>query len=141
MKLNVKQADVWAVTIDDRPGGLLEKLAPLSQSGANLEFIVSRRAPDQPGKGVVFVTPIKGAKQTKAAEMAGFQKAAGLHSLRIEGTDKPGAGSAIAKALADAGLNLSGVSGAALGKRFVAYVGFDTPEDAARAASILKKVS
>jgi len=141
MKLKVSQAEVWAVTIDDRPGGLHEKLAPLSDAGANLQFVISRRTPDQPGKGVVFVTPIKGAKQTKAAEAAGFQKAAGLHSLRVEGTDKPGVGTAMTEALADAGLNVRGVSGAALGKQFVVYIALDTPDDATRAASILKKLS
>jgi len=141
MKLKVTQAEVWAATIDDRPGGLHEKLAPLSQAGANLEFIISRRTPEQPGKGVVFVTPIKGAKQTKAAEAVGFQKAAGLHSLRIEGTDKPGVGTAMTEALADARLNVRGVSGAALGRQFVVYVALDTPEDATKAASILKKLS
>ena len=141
MKLNVTKTDVWAATIEDRPGGLHEKVAALSQAGANLEFVVSRRAPDQPGKGVVFVTPLKGAKQTKAAEAAGFQKSAGLHSLRIEGTDKPGAGTAMTDALAKAGINLRGLSGAAFGRRFVVYLALDTPEDAARAASILKKLS
>ena len=141
MKLKVTQAEVWAATIDDRPGGLHEKLAPLSQAGANLEFIISRRTPEQPGKGVVFATPIKGAKQTKAAEATGFQKAAALHSLRVEGTNKPGVGTAITKALADAGLNVRGVSGAALGRQFVIYVALDTPEDASKAASILKKLA
>ena len=141
MKLKVSRAEVWAVTIDDRPGGLHEKLAPLSEAGANLQFVISRRTPEQPGKGVVFVTPIKGAKQTKAAEAAGFQKAAGLHSLRVEGTDKPGVGTVMTEALADAGLNVRGVSGAALGKQFVVYIALDTPDDATRAASILKKLS
>jgi hypothetical protein len=141
MKLNVTQRDVWAATIEDQPGGLHEKLAALSKAGANLEFVVSRRAPEKPGKGVVFVTPLKGAKQTKAAETAGFQKLAGLHSVRIEATDKPGVGAAIAKALADTGINLRGLSGAALGRRFVLYLALDTSKDAARAAAILKQLS
>lgn len=141
MKLNVKQTDVWAATIDDRPGGLHEKLAALGEAGANLEFVISRRTPEQPGKGVVFVTPIKGAKQTKAAHAAGFKKSDGMHSVRVEGTDKPGVGAAMTKALADAGINLRGVSGAAFGRRFVGYLALDRPEDAAKALSVLKKLS
>lgn len=141
MKLNVTRADVWAATIEDRPGGVHEKLAALSSAGANLEFVVSRRAPDQPGKGVVFVTPLKGAKQTKAAEAAGFRKSAGLQSLRIEGADKPGVGTAMTKALAEAGINLRGLSGAAIGPRFALYLALDKPEDAAKAARLLKKLS
>jgi hypothetical protein len=141
MKLKVSRTDVWAAAIEDRPGGLHEKLAALSGTGANLEFVVSRRAPDQPGKGVVFLTPIKGAKQTKAATTAGFRKSARLHSVRIEGTDKPGLGASITQALADAGINLRGLSGAAFGRRFVAYLALDTPEDAVKATGILRKLS
>ena len=92
MKYNVNRTEVWAVTIEDRPGGLAAKLAAIADAGANLEFIVSRRTPEQPGKGVVFVTPLKGAKQIKAAQSAGFQKSEGLHSVRVEGMDKPGLG-------------------------------------------------
>ena len=38
MALKVSKADVWAVTIDDRPGGAAEKLETLSRAGANLEM-------------------------------------------------------------------------------------------------------
>ena len=141
MKMNVKKTDVWAATLEDRPGGLHEKLAALASAGANLEFVVSRRSPDQPGQGVAFVTPIKGAKQTRAAEDAGFKRSDGLHSVRVEGTDKPGIGAAMTEALADAGLNLRGVSGAAMGRQFIAYLALDTAEDAAKAVDVLKKLS
>jgi hypothetical protein len=141
MKLNVITTDVWAATIEDRPGGLHEKLAALAEAGANLEFVVSRRAPDKPGKGVVFITPLKGAKQTKAAEAAGFKKSAGLHSVRVEGPDKAGTGAMLTDALTDAGLNLRGASGAAFGRQFVVYLALDTAADAAKAVSTLKKLS
>jgi hypothetical protein len=141
MKLNVTTTDVWAATIEDRPGGLHEKLAALADAGANLEFVVSRRAPDKPGRGVVFVTPIKGPKQTKAAEAAGFKKSSGLHSVRVEGADKAGAGAQMTEALTDAGINMRGASGAAFGRRFVTYLALDTAADAAKAVSTLKKLS
>jgi hypothetical protein len=141
MKLNVSRTDTWAATIDDRPGGLADKLAALAAAGANLEFIIARRAPEQRGSGVVFVTPLKGAKQVKAAEAAGFQKTESLHSLRIEGIDRPGMGAKLTRALAAAGINLRGLSGAALGKRYVTHVALDTVQDAARAAAVLKKLS
>ena len=141
MKLNVKTTDVWAATIEDRPGGLNEKLAALADAGANLEFVVSRRAPDKPGQGVVFVTPLKGAKQTNAAAAAGFKKSAGLHSVRVRGSDKAGTGARMTEALMDAGINLRGVSGAAFGRRFVAYLALDTAADAAKAVGVLKKLT
>ena len=139
--MNVQRTDVWAATIEDRPGGLHDKLAELAGAGANLEFVISRRTPDQPGEGVVFVTPLKGAKQTSAAGRAGFKKTDRLYSVRVEGTDKPGLGAQMTEALAEAGLNLRGVSGAALRRQFIAYLALDTAEDAAEAINVLKKLS
>ena len=141
MKLKVSRTDTWASTIDDRPGGLADKLDALAAAGANLEFVIARRAPEQRGNGVVFVTPLKGAKQVKAAQAAGFQKTASLQSLRVEGLDKPGAGAKLTKALAEAGINLRGFSAAALGKRYVTHLALDTARDAAKAAAVLRKLS
>ena len=141
MKLKVSKTDTWASTIDDRPGGLADKLDALAAAGANLEFVIARRAPEQRGNGVVFVTPLKGAKEVKAAQAAGFQKTASLQSLRVEGLDKPGAGAKLTKALAEAGINLRGFSAAALGKRYVTHLALDTARDAAKATAVLRKLS
>ena len=141
MKLNVSRTDTWATVIDDRPGGLAVKLAALAAAGANLELIIARRAPEQRDSGVVFVTPLKGAKQIKAAEAAGFQKTESLHSLRVEGADQPGMGAKLTQALAEAGVNLRGLSAAALGKRYVSHLALDTAKDAAKAVAVLKKLS
>ena len=141
MKPKVTPVDVWAVSIKDRVGGLAEKLAALTAAGSNLEFVIARRAPERPGKGVVFVTPLKGAKQVKAAEAAGFLRTGSLHSLRIEGMDKPGLGAKMAKALSEAGINLRGLSAAGVGRKFVCYLALDTPEDARKATDTLKKLA
>ena len=92
MAYSVKKVDVWAGEIADRPGGLAEKIQSLSTAGANLEFLIARRAADKPGTGVVFVTPIKGAKQKSAAQGTGFATTDSLHSVRVEGPDKAGLG-------------------------------------------------
>ena len=141
MKLSISRTDTWGAIIDDRPGGLADKLAALAEAGANLELIIARRAPEQRGSGVVFVAPLKGAKQVKAAEAAGFQKAESLHSLRIEGADKPGMGAKLSRALAEANINLRGLSAAALGKRHITHLALDTAKDAAKAVAVLKKLS
>lgn len=140
MALEVSKADVWAATIEDQPGGLAAKLTALAGSGVNIEFLISRRTLEKPGKGVVFLAPIKGAKQVKAARDAGFSKTDSLHSVRIAGPDKPGLGARMAQALADAGINLRGVSAAALGKRFVGYLALDTTHDSVSAIKVLKKL-
>ena len=140
MALTVTRTDVWAVSIEDRAGGLAEKLAIVAEAGAQLEFVVARRAPDKPGTGVVFVTPLKGAAQLRAAKKAGFTKTASLHSVRIEGPDKPGLGAQLTCALAQACINLRGLSAAAIGKRCVVHLALDTAGDAAKAAKVLKNI-
>ena len=139
MALKVTRADVWAASIEDRPGGLADKLAALAGAGAELEFVLARRASDRPGEGVVFVTPLKGSAQLGAAKKAGFAKTKSLHSLTVEGPDKPGVGAKITQSLAQAGINLRGLSAAAIGPGCVTYLAFDSAADAAKAARLLKR--
>ena len=140
MAYTVKKVDVWAGEIADRPGGLAGTLAALSNAGANLEFLVARRAPDKPGTGVVFVTPIKGVKQKAAAQQAGLGTSEGLHSVRVEGPDRAGLGAKMTDALAEAGINVRGLSAAAIGRRGITYFAFDGAADADTAVRLLKKV-
>src|SRR2546426_10044174 len=86
MKLKIKRAVVWAADIEDRPGGLAEKLGALAKVGTNLDFILARRAPESPGIGVVFVSPLKGATQIRAVIDAGFLKTEIMDAVRVEGT-------------------------------------------------------
>ena len=140
MALTVTRADVWAASIDDRPGGLAQKLAALAEAGAQLEFVIARRAAEKPGTGVVFLTPRKGAPQIRAAKKAGFGRTESMHSLRIEGPDKPGLGARMTRALAEAGINLRGLSAAAIGQRCVVHLALDTSADATKAARVLKQL-
>ena len=134
----VTRVDTWAAALQDEPGSLANKLGALASAGVNLEFVIARRAPDKPGKGVVFVTPVKGARQVKAAKAAGFKKTSSLHSLRVEGTDHPGLGANMTARLAGADINLRGLSAAAFGRRFVCHLALDTAAAAAKAARIVK---
>ena len=139
MALKASKAEVWAATIDDRAGGAADQLERLSKAGANLEMLLARRT-EQPGQGVMFVTPVKGAKAMKAAQAAGFGKPQNIHSVRIEGGDKPGLGAKIARLLGDAGVSFRGVSACAIGRKFVSYLACDSAADAARAIGVLKKL-
>ena len=136
MALEVKQVMVWAASIPDKPGGLAAKLDALHKAGANLEFVVSRRAPDKPGTGVVFVAGIQEGQQAEAGKAAGFATTDSLHSVRIAGPDAPGLGAKITLALAAAGINLRGLSAAALGGKMVCYLAVDTDADAKKAAEV-----
>lgn len=134
--MNADRVDTWAASIPDRAGALATKLKALSDAGANLEFVIARRNGEK--KGVVFVTPIAGSDQIGAAAAAGFTKTDSLHTLRVEGPDKPGQGSRLLNALADAGLNLRGVSAAAIDKKFVCHIAFDTESDVVKAEQIVR---
>jgi hypothetical protein len=140
MALTVSRVDVWAVGIEDKPGALAGKLAALAEAGAQLEFVIARRKSDAPGTGVVFLAPLAGAAQVRAAKKAGFQKTKSLHSVRVEGPDKPGVGARLTQALAQAGVNLRGLSAAAIGKRFVMYLALDDAATAAQAVRVLKQL-
>ena len=138
MAVTVARMDTWAAGMQDKPGALAEKLAALAEAGVNLEFIVARR--DKKKTGVVFVTPIQGAKQAAAAKKAGFAKTKSLVAIRVEGPDKKGMGAAITGAIAEAGINVRGVSAAAIGKKFVCNIALDTAADATKVGRILRKL-
>ena len=138
--MKTERVDTWAASIQDKPGSLASKLSALADAGVNLEFVIARRAPEKPGKGVVFVTPIKGASGCRAARKVGFEKTESLYTLRIEGPDKPGQGAKITQALADKGLNVRGLSAAAIGNKFISHIALDSLTDAVQAARILKSL-
>ena len=86
MDLLVERVDVWAAPIEDKPGGVARVLAGLRDAGADLGFVIARRSHEKSGEGVVFVTPIRGDRETEAAAELGFNVTNSLHSLRVEGT-------------------------------------------------------
>lgn len=138
MAYEVSKMDVWVGEIQDKPGALAEVLTALAEGGANLESLLARRQPDKPGTGVVFASPIKGAKAIKAAKAVGLHRSESLAALRVTGTNKVGVGAQLTKAIAEAGINLRGVQAAALGDQFVAYFAFDSAADANKALRALK---
>ena len=137
MAFEITRVDVWAGEIEDRPGGLAGKLEAVMRAGANLDFVIARRQPEKPGTGVVFLAPLRGPEQTQAAADAGLKVASGLHSIRVEGPDRPGLGAGITKTLSDAGINVRGLSAAAIGDRCVFYVAFESDDAAVRATQVL----
>jgi len=134
----VEHADVWAATIEDKSGALALVLAELREAGADLQFIIARRA--EPGKGVVFVTPLRGDREIAVAAQVGFNVAYTLHSVRIMGRDRPGIGAELTQKLADGGINLRGFSASVIGTQFLAYAAVDSLDDANKVIEILEKV-
>jgi hypothetical protein len=138
METIVEHVDVWAANIEDKPGGLAGVLAVLRDVGADLQFIIARRAPQEPGRGVVFVTPLQGDHEIAAAAQVGFNVTQTLHSVRVMGRDRPGVAADLTQKLADGGINLRGFSASVIGTQFVAYVAVDSMNEANQALAILQ---
>jgi predicted amino acid-binding ACT domain protein len=138
MALKVERMDMWVGGMKDKAGELAAILAALAEAGVNLSFVMARRAPDKPGTGVVFSAPVKGAAQARAAKKAGLHKSKSLVAIRVEGSDKKGEGARITTALAQKGINLRGLSAAAIGRKFVAHIALDSSADATKAARVLR---
>lgn len=139
MNVLVERVDVWAAAIKDEPGGLANILSGLTDSGADLDFIIARREAHKPGTGVVFVTPLRGDVEVAAAATLGFNVTSSLKSLRVEGDNEPGVASKMTEKIAAAGINIHGFSAAVIGAKFIIYISFDTAADAEKAAHILEK--
>ncbi len=138
MELMVEREDVWIASLEDKPGTLASKLEALADAGADLDSVIARRSPDRPGTGVMFVTPLHGDAELKAASEVGFSAANRLHSVRVEGENERGIAGKITGKLGSAGINLRGFSGAVIGKRFVLHIAFDTAEHQEKAIRIIK---
>lgn len=140
MYLEVEQVDVWAATIQDEKGALASLLKGLQEAGADLQFVIARRSPDRPGKGVVFVSPLLSEQEKSAASRLGFNVTQSLQSIRVRGQDRAGIVAELARALAESGINLRGVSASVIGSQFIAFMGLDSPDDVARAVDVLGRL-
>lgn len=139
MTYKIERVDVWVGTMEDKPGGLAGILGPLADAGVNLEFVIARRAAENPGTSVAFMTPIKGNRQNRMAKKLGLKRATTLCSLRMEGPNKAGLAGRVTRAIANAGINLRGMSAAAIGRKCIFHFSFDKRPDATRAAKVLKQ--
>ncbi len=137
MSFKLDRVHVWAGEVADQAGGVAAKLAFLAQAGANLEYIYTRRQPDKPGTGILYVAPVSGPLAVRAAKSAGLHEANEPIVLRVEGDNAAGLGHRLTNQWAAEGLSLGGLMMSVLGDKFVGYVSFDTTADANRAAAIL----
>jgi hypothetical protein len=138
MPYTISKVDVWTRAIDDTAGSLAAVLEPLAAAGVDLSFLIARRRTLVPGKGVVFLGGISGAKGTKAAAAAGLNKATDIAGLRVEGANKPGDCHRVTRILAEAGINLRGVTASVIGRKYVLILALDNADDATKATKLLR---
>jgi hypothetical protein len=140
MAVTVKKVTLWRSEVSNTPGALAAALAPLAEAGADLQVVMGYRYPGNERKAALEMFPVAGKKSIAAAGAAGLS-ASSIPTLRVEGDNKPGLGHAIARALADAGINLGFFVAQVIGRRYTAVIGFETDADAATAAALIKKAS
>jgi hypothetical protein len=137
MGFKLDRVHVWSVEVPDRVGGVAAKLSMLAQAGANLEFVFTQRLPDRPGNGILYVAPVTGPSQVRAARSAGMAEAHDPVVLRVEGDNEQGLAHRVTQQWALAGISMQGLTMTVLGNKFVGFAAFDTTGDANRAAAIL----
>src|SRR5712692_9812874 len=124
MAVTVKKAMLWRKEVDNRPGMLASTLQPLAEAGADLQVVMAYRYPGGEDKAAIELHPVSGRKPNAAARAAGLAPSS-IPVLLVEGDNKPGLGHAIAKALGEAGINMSFVMAQVVGRKYAAVFGFE----------------
>jgi hypothetical protein len=137
MALSIRRSQVWSGEITDRPGAAAAKLEYLARAGAELEFVFTRPNPKKDETSVIFLAPISGPEQMQAARAAGLGPALDVAMLCVEGDQRPGISYDLMSRLAIAGINLRGIAISSIGRRFAAWLAFDSVDIAAQATQIL----
>ncbi len=137
MAISVKRIALWRGKIDDRPGTLADVLEPVAASRSDLQVVMGYREPGG-AQAVVELYPVATKKVAAALRGKGLRPA-GNPPLLVSGDNRPGLGHAMARALGEAGLNLSFLIAQTAGRKFSAVFGFATEADATGAVPLIKK--
>ncbi len=137
MGFKLDRVHVWSGEVVDKAGGVAGKLSALAQTGANLEFILTSRRADKPGTGTLYVAPITGPIQVRAARLAGLAETQHPVVLRVEGDNEAGLGHRVTQQWALANISMHSLTMSVIENKFVGFAAFDSVEDANRAAAIL----
>lgn len=138
MAIKVKSIKLWRKEMENWPGALAAALEPIARSGADLGVVMAYRYARDETRGAIEVYPVSGKKAVAAAMSAGLS-ASSIPALLVEGDNKPAIGHACARAIADAGINMSFVVTQVIGRKYAAVFGFETDADASKATSLIKK--
>lgn len=140
MPLTVKLITLWRAEVENRPGTLAETLAPFAAARTGLQLVMGYRYPTTGGKAAIEVYPVTGKKLAASASAAGLAASA-IPTLLVQGDNRPALAHSIAHALAAAGINLGFLMAQVLGRRYSAVLGFESQDDAKKAAQTIKKLA
>ncbi|MBX7103162.1 MAG: amino acid-binding ACT [Gemmataceae bacterium] len=140
MSFHLDRVHVWACEVPDEAGGVANKLHALAEAGANLQYVGTRRQPDRPGTGILYIAPVTGPEQTRAAKAVGLREVFSPVIVRVEGDNQSGLAARLTKEWALADISFTGLTMTVLGPKFIGYAAFDNPVDANKAATILAQI-
>jgi hypothetical protein len=140
MPVTVKRITLWRKELENKAGTLAGTLEPLANAGADLQIVMGYRYPGEPAKAAVELYPVGSKKTTQAAQGAGLTAAA-IPALLVEGDNRAGLGHSIAKAIAEAGVNLDFLVAQVIGRKYAAVIGFENDADAVKATALIKKAA
>lgn len=140
MPVTVKHISLWRKEIENQVGTLAQTLEPVAKAGANLRVLMGYRYPGNESRAAIELYPVAGKKVAAAATGSGLV-ASSIPTLLVEGDDKAGLGLAIAKAIAEARVNMAFFVAQVVGRRYAAVIGFDTDSDANTASALIKKAA
>jgi len=138
MAVKLKSIVLWRKEVQNHPGVLADTLEPFARKKANLQIVMGYRYPGEENKAAIELFPIAGKKMTEAALASGLS-GSNIPALLVEGDNKPGLGHAIARSLADAGINLTFLVAQVIGKKYSAVFGFESEEASKKASALIKK--
>jgi hypothetical protein len=138
MAIKVKPITLWRREIENRPGALATALEPLARAGADLQVLMAYRQPGAEDRAALELYPVSGKRAQAAAGAAGLAASA-IPTLLVEGDNKAGTGEAIARSIADAGININFLVALVSGRKYSSVFGFETEADAKKAAALIRK--
>lgn len=139
MDIKVRKVRLWRTEVSRRSGALAAALEPLAQHGADLKVIRVRAAPGRTQRNVVEVYAGDGQRAALAARAAGFSQTPATAVL-LQGDNRPGFAYEVANAVAWAGIGVRDYEAGVVGRKFSSTLTFDSEADAAKAATIIRKV-
>jgi hypothetical protein len=140
MPITVKRMTLWRRDLENRPGALATVLEPLALAGTDLQVAMGYRIPGQEGRAVIELAPVEGRKASAAAGQMGLQ-ASDIPTLIVQGDNRPGLGRDLADEMGRAGINMAFLVALVVGRRYAGVFGFESDDDARKAADIIKKSS
>ena len=115
MSVKVKNISLWRKEVENKPGVLAQTLETLTRTGADLHVVMGYRYPGDETKAAIELYPVTGKKLLAAAQQAGLTSSS-IPTLQVKGDNKPGLGYALARAIAEADIDLSFIIAQVIGR-------------------------